>query len=297
MRQIRQIKQMNADLLWKKYIPHFLWYVVRGVIVLGLCYIVLYPFFVKIVSMFKDYQDFLDPTVRFIPKHFTFNTIRRVMEKMDYWTALRNTAGLSLTIAVTTTFVSALVGYGLARFQFRGRGLLFGLSIFTLIVPPQTITMPLFLRFRDMGILDTPLPVILLALTGLSLKNGLFIFMFRQFFRNMPKELEEASYLDGCGAFYTYFKIMLPSSGSIILTSFLLSLSWQWTDVIYNGLYLSNFKMFSNVVSLAGAGEVPIMSASMTTTAALLSVIPIALIYLIAQNFFMQSVERSGIVG
>ncbi len=286
---------------WKKHISQSAWSVVRLVIILGLCYVILYPFFIKIVNGFKDYMDFLDPTVRFIPKHFTTTNVRRVIERMDYVETFRNTALLSIGTALLTTFISSFIAYGFARYKFKGNGLLFFCVIFTLIVPPQTVIIPLFLRFRFfagfLNLLDTPFPVLILALTGLNLKNGLYIFLLRQFYRNMPKELEEAAYLDGCGAFNTYFRIMLPSAKTMLITVFLLSMAWGWTDTVYNPLFFPNVQLFDNMVPLVGSGEVPIMSANMTNLAALLSIAPLALIYFVAQNFFVQSIERAGIVG
>ena len=263
---------------WKKHISQSAWSVVRLVIILGLCYVILYPFFIKIVNGFKDYMDFLDPTVRFIPKHFTTTNVRRVIERMDYVETFRNTALLSIGTALLTTFISSFIAYGFARYKFKGNGLLFFCVIFTLIVPPQTVIIPLFLRFRFfagfLNLLDTPFPVLI-----------------------MPKELEEAAYLDGCGAFNTYFRIMLPSAKTMLITVFLLSMAWGWTDTVYNPLFFPNVQLFVNMVPLVGSGEVPIMSANMTNLAALLSIAPLALIYFVAQNFFVQSIERAGIVG
>lgn len=292
---------MRLSSRWKKYTSQAAWSVVRLVIILGLCYVILYPFFIKIINGLKDYTDFLDPTVRFIPKHFTTTNFWRVIERMDYVETFRNTVLLSTGTALLTTFISSFIAYGFARYKFKGNGLLFFCVIFTLIVPPQTVIIPLFLRFRFfagfLNLLDTPFPVLILALTGLNLKNGLYIFLLRQFYRNMPRELEEAAYLDGCGAFNTYFRIMLPSAKTMLITVFLLSMAWSWTDTVYNPLFFPNVQLFVNMVQLVGSGEVPIMSANMTNLAALLAIAPLAVIYLITQNFFVQSIERAGIVG
>ena len=277
--------------------------IVRGVIVLGLCFIILYPFLIKIINAFKGYNDFYDPTVRFIPKDFTIKNIVTVIEKMQYWTALRNTAFISITSAILQTLVCASVGYGFARFKFKGNGILFALSIFTLMVPPQTIIIPIFLRFRfflglsSLNLIDTPFPMIIMAATCMGLKNGLFVFLFRQLFKNMPKELEEAAYLDGCGVFKTYTKVMLPEAGSMLLTVFLLSFSWQWTDTVYNSLIFRDYPMLSNHVLSVGTGEIWPYAPNYVSIASLLAIIPIALVYAIAQKSFVQSVSRSGIVG
>ena len=272
-----------------------------AVIILGLCYVILYPFFVKTVTAFMPYQDLLDPTVRFVPKHFTLDNLRTVFSRLDYGQTLLNTSLLSVGTALLTTMISSFVAYGFARYAFKGNGLLFAGVILTLIVPPQTIIIPLFLRFRFfagfLNLLDTPLPIVILSLTGLSLKNGLFIFMLRQFYKNLPHELEEAAWLDGCGAMDTYFRVMLPSARTLLITVFLLSLSWNWTDTLYAPLFLPGVQLFANMVGMSASGESPIMAGIMQNLGALLAVLPLALIYIVLQKFFVQSVERAGIVG
>lgn len=285
----------------KKLAGRSVWALVRAVIILGLCYVILYPFFVKTVTAFMPYQDLLDPTVRFIPKHFTLDNLRTVFSRLDYGQTLLNTSLLSVGTALLTTMISSFVAYGFARYAFKGNGLLFAGVILTLIVPPQTIIIPLFLRFRFfagfLNLLDTPLPIVILSLTGLSLKNGLFIFMLRQFYKNLPHELEEAAWLDGCGAMDTYFRVMLPSARTLLITVFLLSLSWNWTDTLYAPLFLPGVQLFANMVGMSASGESPIMAGIMQNLGALLAVMPLALIYIVLQKFFVQSVERAGIVG
>lgn len=285
----------------KKLAGRSVWALVRAVIILGLCYVILYPFFVKTVTAFMPYQDLLDPTVRFIPKHFTLDNLRTVFSRLDYGQTLLNTSLLSVGTALLTTMISSFVAYGFARYAFKGNGLLFAGVILTLIVPPQTIIIPLFLRFRFfagfLNLLDTPLPIVILSLTGLSLKNGLFIFMLRQFYKNLPHELEEAAWLDGCGAMDTYFRVMLPSARTLLITVFLLSLSWNWTDTLYAPLFLPGVQLFANMVGMSASGESPIMAGIMQNLGALLAVLPLALIYIVLQKFFVQSVERAGIVG
>ena len=121
--------------------------------------------------------------------------------------------------------------------------------------------------------------------------------MLRQNLRNMPKELEEAAYLDGCGVMSTYFRIILPSARTMLVTIFLLAFCWQWTDMVYNPLFLREAQILSNFVSLAGSATEPIMSASMISTAALLAILPLVVLYIFTQKLFVQSVERTGITG
>ena len=296
---------------WEKFQSRYLtfrffttiaWRFVRFVILFGLCYVILYPFFIKIVNAFKDISDFNDITVRFIPKHFTLDNLISVVENMDYLNSLKNTFLVAGGAALLQTAVSAIAGYGFAKFKFKLNKPLFFMVIFSLIVPPQTIIIPLFLRFRFflgfINLIDTPFPIFILSLTGLGIKNALYIFLFRQYFRNTPKELEEAAYIDGCGTFYTFVKIMLPTATSLLMTVLLLSFSWQWTDTLYSSLFLRDYHVLANMVSLAGqTASEAIVASSYIGIGGVLAILPVALIYIFAQKYFIQSLSNSGLVG
>lgn len=281
----------------------FGWSIVRAVILLGLCFLILYPFFIKIVNGFKSFNDFLDPTVRYIPKEPTWDNYITAFEKMDYIPAFGRTLLVSVMSGVLQTLTSAIVGYGFARFHFRGNKALFACVILVLLVPPQTIMIPLYEIFRfflgtSVSLINTQWPMLILSLTGLGLRNGLYIFMFRQSFRNMPKELEEAAYIDGCGVFRTFFSIMLPSAKSIIVTVALFAFSWQWTDTFYNELFFSGQSVLaSSIQLLTNLYDESVMNSMIQNVGAVLAVFPLAIFYLFAQRSFVQSVERSGIVG
>lgn len=295
-------KRFRSRYLTLQYLAEVGWKIVRFVILFGLCYIILYPFFIKIVNGFKDAVDFSDTTVRFIPKNFTLHNIFSVVDVMDFGNSLKNTFLVSAVVAVLQTAVSAMVGYGFAKFKFKLNKLIFFMVIFSLIVPPQTIIISLFLRFRFflgfINLIDTPFPIFILSLTGLGIKNALYIFLFRQFFRNSPKELEEAAYIDGCGTFRTFVRIMLPSAASLLITTLLLSFSWQWTDTTYSSLFLRDFHVLANMVPLAGQISIDsLIASSYVGIAGILSILPVAVIYICAQKYFVQSINTSGLVG
>lgn len=277
------------------------WKIVRLIILVGCCYTILYPFMLKTIDSFKSFEDYLDPAVKFIPKYFTTENIRAVLGQMQYKKSFPITLGYSVLIAVIQVVVCALAGYGLGRFQFKGNKLLFGLVIMELLVPPQTLMIPLYIRFRffygGVNLIGTYWPVIIMALTGLGIKNGLYIFMFRQTFKNMPKELEEAATIDGCSAFKTFYKVMLPNSFSMMVTVFLISFAWQWTDSTYTHLFQRGTTLLANMTAYVDGGEETVMVLQYNNTASVLCVLPIMLVYLIGQKFFVQGVERSGITG
>ena len=282
-------------------IRSILWYIVRLTIIVGICYVILYPFLTKIINGFKSYSDLIDPTVEYFPKSPSLEYYRRAIQEMDYLRSLFNTTAISLMVPLLQTAVAAVVGYGFARFKFRGNRLLFAAVILMLIVPPQTILVPLFVRFKlflgFINLIDTPWPTFIMAATGTGFKAGLYIFLSRQFFMNMPKELNEAAAIDGCGVYQTFFRIMLPSARSILTTVFLLSFSWQWTDTLYNGLFFQDTAILSNVINRVGIGESMAVSGNLQNVAAILAIAPLAILYIFAQRSFVESIDNAGIVG
>lgn len=295
----------------------FLWKVLRLLLLVGLSFVILYPFIVKLSTAFMSRQDIMDSTVRFLPRHPTLDNIRLVIDYTGYWTAFANTLLVSLLCSVVQTFICTTVGYGLAKFRFRGRAFVFALVIATIVIPPQTIMVSLYMKFRFFdiyGILqalglgtlklnDSLIPMILLSVTGLGLKNGLYIFVMRQFFLGVPEELNEAAEVDGATAKRSFFQIMLPLAVPMMVTIFLLSFSWQWTDTFYSSLLFSKMKLLPNIVfsvtqiSQAAVFENTMMSSVMVNTAALMVVFPLIIFYLFAQKKLVQGIERSGLVG
>ena len=293
--------RLRSKYLQRDAALRFLWALLRAGLLIGLCYVILYPFFTKAINAFKTYDDLIDPTVRFLPKHLTTEYVQRALQKMQYPKALLNTVLLSTMVGAVQTIVCAVVGYGFAKFRFKGNGALFFFVILMLVVPPQTILVPLFTKFRfflgSINLIDTPLPMLIMGLTCTGFKNGLYVFLFRQFFRNVPTELNEAASLDGYGPYRTFLHIMIPTAVPMLTTVFLLSFSWQWTDTLYNSLFFKNTPLLANTVSAVAAGELRAVVGNLTNAAALLAVLPLALVYIFAQKAFVGSIDRAGLVG
>jgi len=319
-----KIDKLTEKVLLSK-IGKFAWALIRAVIVSGICFMIFYPTFLRLSVSFMHERDLFDLTVRYIPRNFTIDNILLVWRAMGMPETLLNTFRLSVLTSVLQLISCTIIGYGFARFNFKGRGLLFALVLVTLVVPPQTIMVPLFLHFRffdvlgifsavngqGINLLDSYWPFILMSSTGMGLRNGLYIFILRQFFRGMPKELEEAAYVDGAGLFKTFYSIMLPSATPAMVTVFLFSFVWQWTDNFYAPLFLRSLRVFANTLSGLPAtiahlhywevGTLATMSPAVgsmyNNVGSLMVLIPLVAVYLIAQRHFIQSVERAGIVG
>lgn len=293
------------------------WPFFRLLLMLGLSFVILYPFLTKISTMFMSLDDLKNPTVWLIPQSPTLENVLLVFKYGEYFRAFGNTIFVSLTCAVLQTLSCTMVGYGFAKFKFRGRGLFFALAVLTIIIPPQTIYISLYMKFRYfdvfglLGLLGMPslklveqiTPMAILSTTALGLKNGLYIFVMRQFFRGVPRELNEAAYVDGCGTIRTFYTIMLPMAGSMMVSVFLLSFAWQWTDTFYSSLFYRQMLVLPNILSkvtvitAADIGKGTMMSSVMLNTGVIMIILPLMIFYLFSQKLLIQGVERSGLVG
>jgi multiple sugar transport system permease protein len=292
--------------------------VLRGFIIFGLCFIVIYPILQMIVASISNLRDLNDPLVVWIPRSISLETIKISASAIDYLNALRNTFIMSFGVMIITVISTSLAGYAFARLRFKGINILFIFVVFTVVVPPQTIAMPLFMIFNFFKLTSTFFPIFILAGTGMGIKAGIFIFIFNQVFRNLPKELEEAAIVDGCGVFRTFYNVMLPNAKSAIITVMLFSFVWQWNDIFYSQLLISTQYMdllSLNIVEIAprltytlyklgidqtvaeGMSRNPLVVGTIANTAAILMLFPLLVGYLFVQKLFVESVERVGIVG
>jgi multiple sugar transport system permease protein len=304
---------------WKKW----LWSFARLVLIVGLSFVILYPILQKISTAIKDKADLYSPIVVWIPEHFSLDNFRQVIAIMDYWPTLGNTFMLSAVTTLLTAISCALAGYGFARLKFRGSNLLFIGVMLTILVPPTTILIPLYLNLKDftllgliplltgksVNLLNSYWPFILTSLTANSMKAGLYIFIFRQFYRGIPKEIEEAAYIDGASVSRTFTRIILPNATPAIVTVLLFSFVWQWNDSFFTTTYLTTSKVMSiqlgslpyNLGIKLGDGSTsqvdPFYLSMVQDTGILLAILPLIIIYIFVQRYFVESIERTGLVG
>ena len=278
----------------------------RYVILISISFVVLYPFLYMLSIAFRPAVEMLDLTVIWIPKNPTLDTIKIALNGMDYRTTLPNTIYLSLLGTGLQLAICSVTAYGFARFKFKEKNILFAILIFTIILPPQTVTIANFIQFRNFGILDNPLAFYLPAITANGIRSGLFVFIYRQFFSNMPADLEDAAYIDGCGPFKTFLKIMLPNAGASVIIVFLFSMVWYWNDTFFSGMYLERMQTISVALESLRSNlsvMIPGIQADMFTISAymqagvVLTIFPILVIYVFMQKYFTESIARTGLVG
>lgn len=293
------------------------WIAFRMVLVIGICFIIVYPVLVQLSLAFMDAADLYDLSVHWIPRHFTLLNFRIVIAQLSFGRAFANSLLMSATQAVLQVVSCTVVGYGLARFRFRGANLVFALVVFTLLVPPSLVSVPLFLNFRfftvagllappGINLIGSPWPLFVLSLTATAKRNGLFIFMTRQYFRTMPTTIEEAAYVDGAGTVQTFARFMLPNAVPVVLIVFLFSFVWSWNDIFYSEFFLRGREILSlNFQELtdkfAYASSSPFIEGShirlVSNAGILLYIAPVLVVYAFLQRYFVESITRTGIVG
>ena len=219
---------------------------------------------------------------------------------MDYFRTLGNTLIYTIALTLIQVLICSMVGYGFARFDFPLKKLLFGCVVLMIVIPNHTIMLPQYMTFRSMGLMSEATPMF-----GTGLRAGLFIYIFNQFFRGLPKEIEEAAFVDGAGTWYTYFRIMLVNAMPAVITVTVFSLVWQYTDSFYSQLFRipTDMLLAKRLSTLQNniSANLKIMNVRIqrlyVDAGVVLTILPLLILYLLLQRRFIEGVERSGIVG
>jgi multiple sugar transport system permease protein len=317
----------RSRFLLKKRTGAIFYNICLTLLLFGLCFLILQPLLNKISVSFMEMRDLYDATVISIPRHFTLENYQVTGKLLSYGTSLLQTAFIVFVSAVLQIAACTLAAYGFARYNFPLKNFWFMCVMLIIVVPPQTIMAPLYLNFRffdvfgiirllsgqTVNMLNSPAGYLLLSVTGMGLKSGLYIFMLRQYFRGVPRELEEAACVDGCGRFMTFIRIMLPDASPMITSCFLFSFVWQWTDSFYSTLFLTRAKMLSsglggladrlreywavmNGVNAQASSFPPVgYTQAIIATGTLMTLVPVILLYLVAQKAFVESLSQTGI--
>lgn len=313
----------SGGYLLKKLVKEYSYCLARFLMLFGMCFLILQPILSKISISFMAEQDLYNAMVISIPENFTTDNYRLAAQFMDYLHTLKNTLLVSFSIAVLQISVCTLVGYGFARFQFPLKNFWFACVMLVIVIPPQTISTSLYLHFRfydifgifealtgsTLNLRGSMLPYYLMSAGCMGLKNGLYIYMIRQFFRNVPREAEEAAYVDGCSTFGTFIRIMLPNATPILTSCFLFSYVWQWTDGFYSKMFLGNIKLLSTQLQMISdrlsnylihtlkqaEGASVGYTQCIISTGTLMVIVPLLILYLFAQKGFTESLSSTGI--
>lgn len=294
--------------------------IIKYIFLIGLSFVILYPLLLQLSIAFREPTDINNPTVLWIPEKFSIKNFEISIIALHYWEALKNSFFNSTLVMIFQVLSTALAGYAFARLQFKGSKILFALALFTIIVPQTMVSLPMYRSFSESGMLGKKYILFLMAALGMGIKSGIFIYLFRQFFKGLPIELEEAAYVDGANVFQVFFRVMLPNARGCIITVALLSFVWQWNDYYFTNLFYVNGQVdvftlatqhqsiIYGLVEAVKTADVwqlmgqeitsnPLFVSMILNTAGILVMLPVLIIYFFAQKLFVEGIERSGIVG
>ena len=315
----------------KHTITLFLYKIFRTLLLLGLFYVILYPL-LHMLSHALNVVPVKDPGTVWIPDKVGLNNFRIAAAFLIFPKTFILTFYLAAISALLQVVTCSITGYGLARYKFKYRSVFLGLVIFTIIVPPQTIVMPLYMGYRffdffgilklggliagrdlTVNILNTPLTFWLPSLLGVGLRSGLFILIFRQFYAGIPQDLENAAKMDGSTHWGTYVRVMLPNALPALITTFLLSFVWHWNDYHLSLLYfqaqneplsvlIHKFGLTAAGVSQMGGNTfteyIGVQDlAKLMSAACILFILPVFILYIFTQRYYLSVGAYAGIKG
>lgn len=307
----------------------FFWAFFRYAFLIGISYVILFPYYSKVSTSLMSGEDFVDITVKLVPKYPTFDTYKMILKETSFWSATINTAVLSLFCGVVQMLMCCLVGYGFSKFKFKGKSILFLCVIITLVIPHKTLQTTMKFFFQQFEIWGIPLakdglnlldpnnsfahwPMVLMSFGAIGYRNGLYIFMMRQFYKGVPDELEEAAYVDGAGTMRTFWKIIVPMSVPMMVTIFIFAFSWQWTDRFYTKMLYANsdtYVFYDDVLKQSLMTDTTERwfeeyakistdySMAIYNAVGILVLIPLLVVFLFGQKQLIQGIERTGVTG
>lgn len=293
--------------------------IVRIAILIGVSYVILAPLIGMIVNAISSTRDAYNPMVFVLPEYPTMEKFQLAYLRLDYIPTMLRDLTYTLTTTLVQLLICSMVGYGFARFDFPFKKILFACVVVMIVIPTHTIMLPLYLTFRSfdplgimtlikgapVNLMGSVAPMYIMTFLGCGVRSGLYIYIFNQFFRGLPKEIEEAAFVDGCGIWYTYFGIMLRNAMPAVITVTVFSIVWQFNDTFYAKLFLISEniviskKISSLQATIANLDKIlePTVQELYLDAGILLVILPIIIIYLLLQKNFIEGVERSGIVG
>ena len=299
-------------------VKKFFLVIMRAAILIGVGYVILSPVIGMIVNSISSNKDAYNPMVFVLPENPTLERYQLVLERMEYFPTITKDILYTITLTGLQLLICSMVGYGFARFDFPGKKILFACVVVMIVIPAHTIMLPLYMTFKSFdpfglvtmlkgtpGLMGTVIPMYLMTILGCGVRSGIYIYIFNQFFRGLPKEIEEAALVDGAGVWYTYFRIMLMNAMPSVITVTVFSIVWQYNDTFYAKLFLISedvviSKRISGLQALI-ANQDKILDVTIQElylhAGVILIILPVIIIYCVLQKYFIEGVERSGIVG
>ncbi len=289
----------------------------RAILIIGLSFIILFPLIKTLIASITSYDYIGVANTQWLPRKTSDQAYGIASRMLNYSISIWRTFLYAIVLMIIQVSIAAFCGYGLHIINFRGSKFFLLPVLITIIIPAPIIALPQYIFLHSIkifgrdGLVGKEIAIYIIAIFGQGIKQGLFIYLFRQFYKGLPKELTEAATMDGCSFLGTFFKIIIPNSKTIVITVCVFSFIWNFGDTFYTGYFArtanllpnnllnirleSASRIFKDITGIANMNKFYLPS--ITGAANILFITPILLLYFIIQKSFVQNFENSGIVG
>jgi multiple sugar transport system permease protein len=251
------------------------------------------PLLYMVSTSLKDQKGIFELPIRWIPNPIKWENYSQVWTKIQLWRGFVNSLFIAITTTITEVFVSAAAGYAFARMKFPGRNFFFGLLLATMMIPGVVTMIPAFILFRTLRWIDTYYPLIVPLFFG----SAFATFLCRQYFASLPTELEDAAKVDGANPLQTFWYIFLPLAGPVLATLAGLGFIARWNDYLGPLIYISSQKKYTVPLMLAQLNGLYERRWDLLMAGSVIAIIPIVIILLVMQKYFVESVATTGLKG
>jgi len=283
--------------------------IVLYLLLIALGFVYLYPLLFMFVTSLKSPTDLLNPMVQWVPTEIYIGNYVKAWRVLNYPTTIVSSILVSVIPSLIQAAVCSVIGYGLARYRFKGKGLIFALIMATFIIPAQNTAIPQMLTFKSLGLLGNIFAIILPALFGQGYRSAIFILIFYQTFMSLPKVLEEAARLDGASDLKVFLLVGLPAAVPAFIVSIIFSTVWYWNESYLTLMFLEGgvqtlpmqlAKFTQAYENLYPSGMVNIfdrLNEAVKLAGTFLNILPLLVMYFVLQKWFVESVKMTGITG
>lgn len=305
---LSSIKKINFAKLKKLKAVNIISKIAIYFVLICIGYVYLKPIFEMISKSIMTAADLIDPSITWIAKHATFDNFASAVKTLNIPSSLINSIWFSGLLAIAQTAVSAMTGFALSRYSFRGRNVWYIMLILAFILPVPLLTVPRLMIFNQLytltgiKLIGSIGPQFIMALLGQGTYSTMLILIFYNFFNMIPKSLDEAAMIDGAGSIKVFYHVAIRLSLSTILVVFLFSFVFNWNETYTtNTMLRSAVELVPVKLSLfdnsAGGGVASNVNEAQKMAATLISIAPLLILYALVQKQFIQGIENTGITG